>query len=191
MKKGLKVMFVVNDMGVIRKWANGTIGTIVEIKHSDFYVQSVKVMIKKDDKEIIYDVEKVKIDIYGLINDEPEVVYNVINFPFLPCIATTVDKMQGMSLEKAAIVLDRKVTRPNLIYVALSRVIELSNVLLLERKLEHSDIILSKKINDFLNSIKDNLINVFYRHKIVIHKRPSARGGSSSKVLDIDENLSA
>jgi len=190
MKEGMKVMFVVNDMGVNRRWANGTIGTIVEINQSNGVVHSVKIKIKKDDNEIIYDVGKIKIDIYGLINNEPEVVYNIINFPFLPCIATTIDKMQGMTIEKAAIVLDRKVTRPNLIYVALSRVIELSNLLILERKLTHNDIIVSGKIEGFLNSIKEQLISVFYKTEKINHKKIKVRKRDNNNV-NLKQSISA
>ena len=191
MKIGMNVMFIVNDHGVHRRWANGTMGKIEDINASNGIVHSVKIKVKKDDNEIIYDVGKIRVDIYGLIDDEPEVVYNVINFPFLPCIATTIHKMQGMTLEKAAIVLDKKVTMPNLIYVALSRIIELKNLLILERKLCSNDIIISSKIDGFLNSIKDQIVNVVYNTEKIIRKRLKIKERRDKNSANVEQLISA
>lgn len=162
-KVGLKVMFVVNDTGIRRRWANGTMGTIEEINHDDEgKVKSVTIKIKKGKYNVIYDVKKIRVNIDGLVNGLPEEVGYVVNFPFVPSLATTIHKMQGMTLEKAAIILDSNIIHPNLMYVALSRVGELKNLLILGRKLLSSDMITSEKIFNFLDSIESRIQNVFY-----------------------------
>ena len=161
-KVGLKVMFIVNDTGINRRWANGTVGYIEEINQVDGYVKSVKIKIKKGKYDVVHEVQRIRTNIDGLINGLPEEVGYVINFPFVPSLATTIDKMQGMTLEKAAVVLDRNHLRPNVIYVGLSRVGELSNLILLGRKLLPSDIVVSEKIFNFLDSIKSKIQDVFF-----------------------------
>jgi hypothetical protein len=163
-KNGMKVMFVINDIGENRRWANGTLGTIVGIQLNNNVIDSVTVNINRDNKVTSYEVKKIQHIILGIIGDKIINIGYVENFPFIPAYATTIDKVQGMTLEKAAIVLE-KITRPNQIYVGLSRVTKLENLLILERELACRDIKRSKNIDKFLSSIESKICDVYYRPK--------------------------
>jgi ATP-dependent exoDNAse (exonuclease V) alpha subunit len=110
-------------------------------------------------------VEREKYDLmdktikYG--NEEIKKVGEIAQFPFVPAYAITIDKSQGLTLDKVVLVLGKK-TRDNQIYVALSRVRKLNDIFIFERKLRTSDIHISKNIKAFNENIKNKVIPVFY-----------------------------
>jgi hypothetical protein len=161
-KRGMKIMFVINDREGKCRWANGTIGYIEDIIYHNDTVLSVVIKIYKGGKQYVYNVERVKTDINGQYpNKEIDIVGHLYNFPFIPSFATTIDKVQGLTLNKAVIVLEEDV-RPNQIYVALSRVNKLSNIIITGRKLMYSDIKTSEKFLGFYKSIESRMSNVYY-----------------------------
>ena len=160
-KMGMRVMFVVNDGGINRRWANGSMGTVVSVGWNGDHVDSVGIRIDRDGVSSFYDVGRIKVDIHGMSGGSREIVGRVENFPFVPAFATTIDKVQGMTLSKAAIVMEQA-TRPNQVYVALSRVGSLSGLILLEREILPRDVSASKKINGFCGSIESRIRDVTY-----------------------------
>ena len=159
-KNGMKVMFVINDKGIDRRWANGTTGTVEKVRQFNGNIISVKIKVNQNGKTMFYDVMRVKSNIIGIINGLPEIVGYVENFPFIPAFATTIDKVQGMTLSKAAIVLE-KVSRPNQIYVALSRVGSFKDLIILERKLTSQDVKISRYLTKFIKEIEAKMQDVF------------------------------
>ena len=159
-KEGMKVMFVVNDVGANRRWANGTMGTVECVGCNGDHVDSVGIRIDRDGVSSFYDVGRIKVDIHGMSNGSREPVGRVENFPFVPAFATTIDKVQGMTLSKAAILLD-STPRPNQVYVALSRVGGLSDLIVLER-VTPCDVKSSKRIDGFFGSIESRIRDVTY-----------------------------
>jgi len=160
-KKGMRVMFVVNDIGHDRRWANGTMGVVLGIGQCGGISNTVKVKVEMNGGYRIYDVGRIRNHFMGSVSGIPETVGFVENFPFVPAFATTIDKVQGMTLAKAAIVLERD-TRPNQIYVALSRVGSLSDMILLQRKLSPRDVKPSEKVIEFMRGIGSRLVDVRY-----------------------------
>jgi hypothetical protein len=158
-KKGMKIMFVINDNFEKSRWANGTMGTITEINHSNEYVLSVKVKISDKDENKEYNVERISYPIYNYSNNEYIKTGEVNNFPFIPSYATTIDKVQGLTLKKIAIIMENDM-RPQQVYVALSRAQSISDIMIFEHRLSKRQIKVSPYSLDFYDLIKDKLINV-------------------------------
>jgi ATP-dependent exoDNAse (exonuclease V) alpha subunit len=97
-------------------------------------------------------------------NDSPVKLATITQFPFIPSYSMTIDKSQGLTLDKAYIMLDNRL-RDNQLYVALSRVRKLDD-LLLSRRITREDIHLAPAMNQFNESIKDRIIPVNYMKTI-------------------------
>jgi hypothetical protein len=106
------------------------------------------------------EVEKVRYYFYDKTNNKVEQMGYVENFPFVAAYATTIDKTQGMTLDKVAVVLDTNEMRPNQVYVALSRAKRLSDIMLLDRRLGNHHIKTSGYLSRFYESIKSRIIDV-------------------------------
>jgi hypothetical protein len=107
-------------------------------------------------------IEKSNYSAFDKINNYMQEVGYVRNFPFVPSYAITIDKSQGLTLDKIAIILARNNIRDNQIYVALSRARSLDNVIF-DRKIKQDDIHLSSTMKRFYNSISDRIIPVIYK----------------------------
>jgi hypothetical protein len=150
LKIGMKVMFVKNDLRMNgSRWVNGTMGYITRINFSsDDEVFSV--LVKVNDREYEVFREKYGLDIgknYGTIEQ----------FPLIPAWAITIDKSQGLTLDKVAIVMGNNRNRDNQMYVALSRPRKLKDIIILGRPIRSADIRLSYNTKRFLDTIEDKI----------------------------------
>jgi hypothetical protein len=175
-KKDMKIMFVKNDCSGHR-WVNGTLGRVIEIIGSPDCVISVIVGIKKagkngEDDVLLVTVEPEKIELRSVVlNDEGRKIQKVgeiIQFPFIPAYAITIDKSQGLTLDKAALVLG-KIMRDNQVYVALSRVRALNDLFILGRELRTSDIHFSNTMKAFNEKISEKIIPVYYQPQNIVN----------------------
>jgi ATP-dependent exoDNAse (exonuclease V) alpha subunit len=159
MKAGMKIMFVINDKernGL--RWANGSIGVIKDIVSYDgCYVDSVLVSV--NDRE--YEIFREKHTISRKYAGQWTVIGDVINFPFVPANAITIDKSQGLTLDKTAVVLEKDM-RPNQLYVALSRAKNLEDIVIFGRKVEKRDIKKSTMFGAFMEEIAEHAVLVEY-----------------------------
>ena len=170
MKEGIKVMFVINDKCEERKWSNGTFGKILSISKCGDDIDTVRIAVYSKEGVKEYNVGREKDFIYGLVfvNNIPyfssEPISFVENFPFIPAFATTIHKIQGVTLDKAALVLDNyvRVPFPNQIYVGVSRVRTSENLVICDRPLSSLDIKTSEKYERFINSIKPMMKDVYH-----------------------------
>jgi hypothetical protein len=163
-KKGIHVMFIHNDSYENgNRWYNGSIGTIIEILTDNKSISLVK--IKMNDTNEIVNVSKETTIISFPINspddDNPVQLATLIQFPFVPSYSMTIDKSQGLTIDKAYILLDIKRLRYNQLYVALSRVRKLDD-LILSRKITRADIQLAPAMKQFNDSIKEKITPVYF-----------------------------
>jgi hypothetical protein len=121
------------------------------------YVRSV--IAKIDDGE--YLIERDSYSVHDIYDGQMTEAGQVINFPFIPAYAVTIDKSQGLTLDKVVICLGRTEIRDNQIYVALSRARSLNDIYL-DREITKRDIHLSSTMKYFYNSIKDRIIPVVH-----------------------------
>jgi ATP-dependent exoDNAse (exonuclease V) alpha subunit len=90
---------------------------------------------------------------YESIDGITQIVGTINNFPFRPAYAITIDKSQGLTLDRVCLALDQQ-TRPNRTYVALSRVKSLKD-LWFKRPLTASDFSVSEKMSAFYYGIRE------------------------------------
>jgi hypothetical protein len=161
-KENMKIMFVRNDNKKNgNRWVNGTIGKIIKIYFDELKNEVIKIVVLTEEGEEI-EVEKEKISQRGNIyrcGEEDVEIASIEQFPIIPAYAITIDKSQGLTLDKIAIVMGKKI-RDNLLYVALSRAKLLSDVIILERKIRLSDIHVSKKIEKFFNKYIERIVSI-------------------------------
>ena len=164
MIEGMKIMFIKNDgykNGM--RWVNGTFGKIKKIVYRENLNMIDYVIVEIQGKGDV-DVRREKTQIsdsvnFGITDNNNLEVIELEQFPFVPSYAITIDKSQGLTLDKIAVVLGRN-NRPNQIYVALSRVRSLSDIILLDREMRGSDIVFSKTMSSFLDKIDYRIIRV-------------------------------
>jgi hypothetical protein len=156
-KKGMKIIFVMNDRRAFseRRYVNGTIGEIL-----GFDLDKGTVIVKSGNNVIVAGKEKYSVFArtrYGI----PE-VGSVINFPFIPAYAITIDKSQGLTLDKIYVVLGRNPVRNNQIYVALSRARSLNDIVI-DRVITANDIRVSEPMRSFCDYIEPRITPVVYK----------------------------
>jgi ATP-dependent exoDNAse (exonuclease V) alpha subunit len=162
LKVNMKVMFIRN--GNHRKgqpWVNGTIGSIERVNVFGGNVVSVTVAVKGTPIEVYPFKQRIDTPRAGMDDEGEDYQPGFEQFPFIPAYAITIDKSQGLTLDKAAIVME-KINRPNQLYVALSRVRALEDVTILERPLRSSDVHVSLSAENFLKGIEEKINPVYY-----------------------------
>jgi hypothetical protein len=166
LKLNMKVVFVKNDSySNGSRWYNGTIGYIKEIRGSKRLKTVGSVLVGIND--IIYEVFPEEDDkYYPVLPDKKIKIGTVIQFPFIPAFSRTIDKSQGLTLDKIYLMLDSPL-RDNQLYVALSRARSLEDVIL-SRTIRREDIKVSDNAQCFYNSIKSRLIPVYYGKEVTI-----------------------
>jgi ATP-dependent exoDNAse (exonuclease V) alpha subunit len=166
LKLGMKVVFVKNDSySNGNRWYNGTIGYIKNINGSRQTKKAASVFIEINGK--MYEVFPETDDI-----SYPESPYfktnigTITQFPFIPAFSITIDKSQGMTLDKIYLMLDSPL-RNNQLYVALSRARSLKDIIL-SREIRGDDIKVSSNAQCFYSSVKDRLIPILYEKEAKI-----------------------
>ncbi|GHV41259.1 hypothetical protein AGMMS49546_16790 [Spirochaetia bacterium] len=161
MKIGMKVMFVINDRekGPFSRYVNGSIGYIEDINTDLVTNEVLSVLVNINGCNHL--IEKSNYSVFDKINNEMQEVGQVRNFPFTPSYAITIDKSQGLTLDKIAIILARNNIRDNQIYVALSRARSLDNIIF-DRKIKPDDIHISPTMKRFYSSISNRIVPVIY-----------------------------
>jgi hypothetical protein len=156
LKKGMKVIFTKNDrMANGFRWANGTIGRVIDIVNDGMNVIAVQVSINGK----LFWVEKDSMTVRTYIGKKFQKVARVSQFPFKPAYAVTIDKSQGMTLDKVFIRMSNNM-RENLMYVGLSRVRSLED-LYVDRAIQWSDVTLNRDVKMFMASIASEIIEVY------------------------------
>jgi hypothetical protein len=187
MKVNMKVMFINNKICQNEcKWINGTFGRIKDIVCDNEFNQIDYVIIEIPGKEDV----KVGRETYQLsdkIKNGTEIVEVAVlkQFPFIPAWAITIDKSQWLTLDKIAVVLEKK-NRPNQIYVALSRARKLSDIIILGRRMRKSDIIISKIISLFLDKISMKIIKIQKGAGLTLSKAISGQKAVPQEVKKIE-----
>jgi ATP-dependent exoDNAse (exonuclease V) alpha subunit len=167
LKENMKIMFVKNDNKRNgNRWVNGTMGKIIKINIDDKNNEASNISVMTDDGNIV-EVEREKMLLCSVLDEEKENVPYIEQFPIMSSWAITIDKSQGLTLDKVAIVIE-KTLRPNQLYVALSRARMLSDIVLLERKIMPRDIIVSKNIEIFFENYGSRIINIKNENQIEI-----------------------
>ena len=169
LKVGAQVMFIKNDDSspfkdedgqALRRWVNGTIGRVVELKSDSHVVVEV-------DGET-FDVgratwEKVKYSVEEYFDEDTNkvketlVAETVAEFKQIPlrlAWAVTIHKSQGQTYDEVQIDLGAGAFAPGQAYVALSRVRSLEG-LYLSRALKMSDVKIDARVLEFMNGHHD------------------------------------
>ena len=170
LKVGAQVMFIKNDdsstiknpngVGMLRRWVNGTIGTVVDLPSGT--------MVKVEAEGEIFDVgqstwEKVRYEISEEFDEEtqrfrevvvPEVLAQYKQIPLRLAWAVTIHKSQGQTYDEVLIDLGRGAFSPGQTYVALSRVRSLEG-LYLTRAIKMSDIMVDQEVLRFMSGVRE------------------------------------
>ena len=165
LKVGAQVMFIKNDDSspfkdsegqAMKRWVNGTIGRVVELKSDSHVVVEV-------DGET-FDVgrstwEKVKYTVEEYFDEDTnkvkealvaEVVAEYKQIPLRLAWAVTIHKSQGQTYDEVQIDLGTGAFAPGQAYVALSRVRSLAG-LYLSRPIKLSDVKIDPRVLEFMN----------------------------------------
>jgi hypothetical protein len=164
LKLNMKIVFVKNDSySNGNRWYNGTIGYIKEIRGSKRTKKADSVIVKIDNKT--YEVLPEEDDVYFPVSPNDKIkTGSITQFPFIPAFSITIDKSQGLTLDKIYLMLDSPL-RNNQLYVALSRARSLNDVIV-NREIRKEDIKVSSNAQYFYNSRKDRLIPVCYGDEV-------------------------
>lgn len=143
LKIGAQVMFVKNG----REWANGTLGTVVELDELTVTVQ------KADDGEtVVVERDRWEKTRYRWNADsrriETEIVGEYAQLPLRLAWAVTIHKSQGLTFDRVVVDLDRRAFAHGQLYVAMSRCRTLAGVSL-RRALSPDDVQVSARVLEF------------------------------------------
>jgi hypothetical protein len=154
LKEGMKVIFTKNDTRN-NQWVNGTFGRVKAIVTNPMTREIEYVIVTREDNGKEIQVER---DTADGIDALKGARVKVTQFPFSEGYSITIDKAQGLTLDKVYLVLDGN-TRENLTYVGLSRVRALKD-LRLSRKIRPSDIRVSKTTENIKSAFPIKMIRV-------------------------------
>lgn len=118
LKKGARVMAVKNDP--LKRWVNGSLGTIVELNHKEVYVRFDGDNASRKLEPATWESINYKWDdIEQKMVEETTATFQQI--PLILAWAVTIHKAQGLTLDDVRIDLGRGAFAPGQAYVALSR----------------------------------------------------------------------
>jgi hypothetical protein len=189
-KKDMKIIFVKNDaVANGPRWVNGTTGKIcgIEYDHVSDSVLSVNIKTKSGEYTVFRDTYDITV-FDGSSNSY--IKTGVIKqFPFIPAWAITIDKSQGLTLDKIAVVMENR-NRPNQMYVALSRARRLKDIFILERKIRKGDIYSSAATKHFLDRIDNRIIKIGNDNRINTSMTININNYGSVIISNSENNIS-
>jgi ATP-dependent DNA helicase PIF1 len=145
LKVGAQIMMIKNDIESPRRWANGTLGTVENIKGSIIYVNI-------DGKKHMVDMAVWEEAEYVFDRDAEEVLRSTkgsfVQYPIKLAWAVTIHKSQGKTFERVIVDLGSRTFAHGQAYVALSRCTNLAS-LYLKRPIRQSDIIVDNQVREF------------------------------------------
>jgi hypothetical protein len=166
LKIGSQVMFIQNDSK--RRWVNGTIGTVVDIKEeselddiTDNLIKKDIVVVKKEDNQIVkvgFSSWEISKYVFKSGEFQREILGSFEQIPLKLSWAITIHKSQGKTFKKAIIDFGDKSFTHGQTYVALSRCTSLDG-LILTKKLNLSHIIMDKRVSAFMSKYKFDIAN--------------------------------
>ena len=171
LKVGAQVMFIKNDdsstvknpngTGVLKRWVNGTIGTVVDLPSSGGVVVDVDGETfdvgRSTWEKVRYEIDEQFDEALGRVK-EVLVAVPLAEFQQIPlrlAWAVTVHKSQGQTYDEVVIDMGRGAFSPGQTYVALSRVRSLEG-LYLTRAIRMSDIMVDQDVLRFMAASNHN-----------------------------------
>lgn len=152
LKEGAQVMLLNNDSA--GRWINGSLGKIISMDDT-----SHAVYVELDNGEEV-EVKPHKWDMYRFVFEEEtqtleaESVGSFTQIPLRLAWAVTIHKSQGMTFPKVVVDIGEGAFAHGQTYVALSRCTRLDG-LVLKKPIEKKDIILDKRVVEFMRKIEN------------------------------------
>jgi ATP-dependent DNA helicase PIF1 len=173
LKVGAQVMFIKNDdsstvknpngTGVLKRWVNGTIGTVVDLPSSGGVVVEVDGETfdvgRSTWEKVRYEIDEQFDETLGRVK-EVLVAVPLAEFQQIPlrlAWAVTVHKSQGQTYDEVVIDMGRGAFSPGQTYVALSRVRSLEG-LYLTRAIRMSDIMVDQDVLRFMSTVSQSAV---------------------------------
>jgi ATP-dependent DNA helicase PIF1 len=173
LKIGAQVMFIKNDdsstvknpngTGVLKRWVNGTIGTVVDLPSSGGVVVEVDGETfdvgRSTWEKVRYEIDEQFDEALGRVK-EVLVAVPLAEFQQIPlrlAWAVTVHKSQGQTYDEVVIDMGRGAFSPGQTYVALSRVRSLEG-LYLTRAIRMSDIMVDQDVLRFMSTVTQTAV---------------------------------
>lgn len=173
LKVGAQVMFIKNDdsstvknpngTGLLKRWVNGTIGTVVDLPSSGGVVVEVDgetlEVGRSTWEKVRYEIDEQFDETLGRVK-EVLVAVPLAEFQQIPlrlAWAVTVHKSQGQTYDEVVIDMGRGAFSPGQTYVALSRVRSLDG-LYLTRAIRMSDIMVDADVLRFMGSSSNSSV---------------------------------
>jgi ATP-dependent DNA helicase PIF1 len=173
LKVGAQVMFIKNDdsstvknpngTGVLKRWVNGTIGTVVDLPSSGGVVVEVDGETfdvgRSTWEKVRYEIDEQFDEALGRVK-EVLVAVPLAEFQQIPlrlAWAVTVHKSQGQTYDEVVIDMGRGAFSPGQTYVALSRVRSLEG-LYLTRAIRMSDIMVDQDVLRFMSTVTQTAV---------------------------------
>jgi ATP-dependent DNA helicase PIF1 len=173
LKIGAQVMFIKNDdsstvknpngTGVLKRWVNGTIGTVVDLPSSGGVVVEVDGETfdvgRSTWEKVRYEIDEQFDEALGRVK-EVLVAVPLAEFQQIPlrlAWAVTVHKSQGQTYDEVVIDMGRGAFSPGQTYVALSRVRSLDG-LYLTRAIRMSDIMVDQDVLRFMSTVTQTAV---------------------------------
>jgi ATP-dependent exoDNAse (exonuclease V) alpha subunit len=157
---GAPVVFTQNDLH--KRWVNGTKGFICKNNLDNYENTCIEI---RTDRDHYFMCEQTKYRLQRFVfipnnnRIENETVAIIRQFPFILGYAITVHRAQGMTLNSMAFNTGEGLFSPGQLYVALSRVRKLDD-LILHVPLNEKDIIVSDNVNAYFDAFKKRCISV-------------------------------
>jgi ATP-dependent DNA helicase PIF1 len=173
LKIGAQVMFIKNDdsstvknpngTGLLKRWVNGTIGTVVDLPSSGGVVVEVDGETfdvgRSTWEKVRYEIDEQFDEALGRVK-EVLVAVPLAEFQQIPlrlAWAVTVHKSQGQTYDEVVIDMGRGAFSPGQTYVALSRVRSLEG-LYLTRAIRMSDIMVDQDVLRFMSTVTQTAV---------------------------------
>jgi DNA replication protein DnaC len=158
-KIGAQIMLLNND--IEKRWVNGSIGIILDIKEDDDGQEYMKVRLQ--DNNAVVEVRPHTWEVYNFGVEDNEIVSEpagtFTQYPFRLAWAITVHKSQGKTFNKVVVDVGRGAFAAGQIYVALSRCTSFAG-LTLKTPIRASDIRTDQRILDFFAGHRDDADSV-------------------------------